>query len=266
MADRTWIGGTSDALDLDANWSGATKPGNGDSAFFPATDTNAPATNMDGLTDTLALIHVASGRTKAIGSSGNEMKVKATRVVNLGRGAFWYATDGNTADHDIILAPAAGGSSNLLLSASTVLGQVYCMAGVISITGTGATDLIVIGRMEDREPTVSIATGVGTTGFLDQYAGSCESRHVVTTLHLCGGRHEKLETQEAVTVRQTGGTMIYDATDQVTRYEGQAGEVDFTRAGKALTIATFVESPNIRLIRSSDLTTFTAHIEIAKVQ
>lgn len=264
MADGTWTGAVDGSLSTAGNWDNL--PGNGDAAFFPATVTNPPTTDMDGLVDTLTLIHVASGATYDIGSSGNEMKVKATKVVNLGRGAFWYATDGNTADHNIILAPAAGGSSNLLLSASTTGGQVYCMAGVISITGTGATELIYVGRMEDREPTVTIASGVGITDLMDQYAGSCITNNVLTVLQLSGGRHEKLDTQEAVTVRQTGGTMIYDATDAVTRYEGQAGEVDFTRRGRALTVATFVESPNIRLVRSKDLTTFTAHIEIAKVQ
>lgn len=264
MANRTWTGGTSDALDLAANYAEAAVPGNGDSLFFPRTAVRAPNSNMDGLADTLALIH-NSASDYNIGSSGNELQVKCTKVVNYGRGEFWYDTDGNTVDHNIFLAPGSGGSSNLLLSASTTGGQVYCLAGVVSITGTGATELIVVGRIGDREAQVTIASGVGTTDLLDQYAGVCLSSNVITVLQLGAGRHEKLGTQEAVTVRQGGGIMFYDATDTVTRYEGNAGVCDFTRGGKALTVTTFVESPNLDLRRSLSLTTFTNPFRIAEV-
>ena len=265
MPDQTWTGGTSDALDLAANWSGAALPGDGDAAFFPKDATQGPATNMTGLADTLSLIHVAAGASYNIGSSGSEMKVKATKVVNNGRGEFWYDVDSMASDSNIILAPASGGSSNLLLSTSADLAQVYCLAGAVSITGVGATDLIVVGSLGTNEASVTIGSGVGTTLNLVQFAGACFSNNLITRLDLSGGRHEKLSTPAATTVVQRGGIMMYDATDTVLRYEGLAGSLDFTRMGRALTVTTFVESPNLTMLRSTDLTTFTNHIDIAGV-
>lgn len=266
MADFTWTGGVDGVLATAGNWSPSGPPGNTDRAFFPDSVTNPPSTTMDGLADTLALIHVASGATYNIGSSGNELKVKCDKVVNYGRGGFWYDVDGNTVDANIIFAPGEGGSSNLLLSTGGLGAQVYCLAGKVSITGVGATELIVVGRIGDREAEVTIVSGVGTTTNLDQYAGSCFSENLIARLELCAGLHEKLTSAAATTVVQSGGTMRYDATDTVLRYEGNAGTCDFARAGKALTVTTFVESPNLNLITSEDLTTFTNHIRIAGVK
>lgn len=265
MATYTWTGASTDALSTAGNWSPSGPPGNGDTAYFPKDITTAPATSMNGLADTLAALIVGSGVSYGIGSSGNELQVMVTKVVHLGKAALWYDADANTAAANIILAPSAGGSSNILLSGAGTSANIYCLSGAVSITGTGAATVVAIGKMGSLEPDVTIASTLGMVTDLAQYAGRCKSNNAVTRLFLAGGTHEKLTTQEAATVVQTGGVMWYDSTDTVTLYMGLAGTADFTRQGKAVTVTTMLQAPEFNLVYEDAVTTLTTHLKIPQV-
>jgi hypothetical protein len=184
MASRVWNGGTT-ALDLAGNWSGGVVPGDGDSAFFPKSGyTNAPSTNMDGLANTIALIHVEEGAPYDIGSDVDPLQVQCTKWVHRGAGKLWMDFDSDV-ESDLFVRCSPGGSINVAGTVTT--GNLHLMGGLVTLAGglTITNDYIEVG--EDATVTIGVLTN--TVDDLTMWGGNVTlTKGIGGVGHIHGGR------------------------------------------------------------------------------
>lgn len=249
MPDTTWQGSTGD-LTLAANWTGDV-PGNGDSAFFRAgLGSVGPSSNMTGLADTLAKIHVGLGYPFAIGGTGNHLQVSATKIEHFGSGKLWFKDDGGTTVDAIIAA--LGGAE---LTGDTIT-NVRVLRGPVTLAGgLGATALVEVGRvLTATDANVIIEASAGTTTKFVQWGGTCTAKNLMTNGQVYGGTlvKEDVEVDNLDLFAGTVQVMNANTMDLVNLY---GGILDMKAFGAPQTITVAWRFPGSTLLQVPSLLT-----------
>ncbi len=252
MADTIWTGSSGD-LTSAGNWSNGV-PGNADRAFFRAGVATGPSTNMTGLVDTLALIHIGRGCTFDIGGSGTELKASATDIVHRGQGKLWY--DGDVASTNIVIDCDPGGSADIqgpitnirLLRGTVTVGAVTTTNIFVGFRGSPSTDAV-----------VTIGSGASATTAYWQWGGTVTAPNVLTTANVVGGTLTKDRGTSAAitTLNQSGGRVNYWTAATMTTGTLMGGTLDTIGAGQPQTITTLWMYPGSEIDRDTDLLTVT---------
>ncbi len=260
MADTIWTGSSGD-LTSAGNWSNGV-PGNGDKAFFRAGFATGPSTNMSGLADTLALIHIGRGCTFDLGASSTELKVNATKVIHRGRGKLWYDGDTDVAASTVVIDCDPGGSADLqgpirvarFLRGKITVGTVSAMTDIdIGFRGNPSTDAI-----------VTIGTGANATTTYWQWGGTVTASNVLTTANVAGGTLTKDRGTSAAitTLNQSGGRVNYWTAATLVTATLRGGTLDTIGAGQPQTITTLRVFPGSEIDRDTDLLTVTTEDDL----
>ncbi len=255
--DTIWTGSSGD-LTSAGNWTNGV-PGDTDRAFFRAGVATGPSTNMSGLADTLALIHVGRGCTFALGGSGTPLKVSATDIVHRGRGKLWYHGDVSSAN--ILIDCDPGGSADIqgpitnirLLRGTVTVGAVTTTNIFVGFRGSPSTDAV-----------VTIESGAGTTTAYWQWGGTVTAKNTITTANVLGGTLTKFRGVAAAITNlyQSGGRVNYWTTATMTLGTILGGTLDTIGAGQPQTITTLWLYPGSDIDRDTDLLTVTTENDL----
>lgn len=249
MADTDWQGTTGD-LTLAGNWTNGV-PGNGDRGFFRAgLGSVGPSTNMTGLADTLALLHIGRGFAFDIGGSVNHMQVSATKIEHFGNGKLWFKDDAATTVDAIIDAP--GGAE---LTGDTIT-NVHVLRGPVTLAGgLGATALVEVGRvLTATDASVIIEASAGTTTTFKQWGGTCTAKNLITNGQIYGGTavKEDVEFDNLDLFAGTVQVMNANTMDLVNLY---GGILDMKSFGGPQTITVAWRFPGSTLLQVPSLLT-----------
>jgi hypothetical protein len=239
-ANIVWFGGTDGELDKNANWIGGVKPGDTDSAFFGTSYDNAPNANMDGLADTLALVHVGQGVPYDIGADGDPMKVQCDKWVHNGDGKLWMDFDGDV-DSDLFVNCGPGGSIDVAGTVTT--GRLHLLAGNINLAGglTITNDVIEVGP--DAIVTIGALTNV--IDYYEQWSSPGRDPIVtcskgMTIGHIKGGRISLLIAGDTFAKLVVSNALVsWKAGSTITTAVLEAGAIlDSRVSGKTQTLTT----------------------------
>ncbi len=250
MADSNWTGGSGD-LTSAGNWSNGV-PGNADRGFFRAGVATGPSTNMSGLVDTLALIHIGRGCTFDLGGSGTSLKVSETNIVHRGQGKLWY--DGDVSSANILIDCDPGGSADI----QGPITNMRLLRGIVTVGGVTTTNIFVGFRgSPSTDAVVTIGTGASTTTAYWQWGGTVTASNVLTTANVLGGTLTKDRGTAAAitTLNQSGGRVNYWTGSTMTSATIMGGLLDTIGAGQPQTITSLFLYPGSDIDRDHDLLT-----------
>ena len=258
MADSIWTGGSGD-LTAAGNWAGGV-PGDGDRAFFRAGYATGPSTNMAGLSDTLALIHVGRGCTFDIGGSGTELKVSATDIVHRGLGKLWY--DGDADSGQILIDCDPGGSADI----QGPIDGARILRGTVTVGAMSGLVFIAVGYRgsPSTDEIVTLGSSAGTTTNYYQWGGTVASSNILTNAYVMGGTLQKVRGVSAAITNlyESGGLVQYWTAATMTLGTIFGGTLDTIGAGQPQTITALWLYPGSEIDRDTDLLTVTTENDV----
>lgn len=259
----TWNGQTNGVLATDANWVGGSKPAANEGALFNGTFTNRPDTTMDGIAAALALVVTTSDCPYDIGGTGDPMKLDSNEWRHHGSGKLWLDVDAISDGCNILIACRPGGTADIAGSFTNAMHVRIISGGTpekpveIAATFSAITTLYVGYRTNrDTDSYVSIASGAGAVGMLDQWGGRVISANNITDSIITAGMHRTLGSGTLGTARvKAGGRLQYHSTGVVT-LASVSGAIEFLK-GQAQTATDMTLWPGAKAKYDEDLLTIT---------
>lgn len=277
MADKTtsWNGSVDGDWERDANWSNdaPNTDSSNDTLIFPSNAIRPPTINLDRSGDNTStglepeLVYIQSGANYGVGQFGNELTMRAKKVLHRGNGTLHYKSGGTSGNDTLdVTINSRNTEDAAVLTTNGVSRFVRIGVGggsvVIALGVTTLDQLHVVG--DDPTASVVLSAGSGKVVLLTQDGGTIESNLDVAPLPPGGGmaiiRNGLLILNGPayqMTLQVAGGEVAYNVIGPpvggiVETLHAIAGTTDLLALdGREMQVSTLFQFPGASVIRDA---------------